>query len=413
MKPCNENQIIQVLLELKDDLLHNEEKEAFIAKNRANLEKVLPLVKEQFFRDFVTNRNYTKDEYEYYHRLFGLEDQAAVRLVLYEPESEAGFEELFGLVRIIEDCFGTASFLNTIIKNQVLTLIKMENDDELVAAITRVKNVFKYYHNVEVSVAYSEASGFADAPRLYTEVQECLKYSLYVGAGSIITKQDIELGGEGKESSELYFDFDAIAVAVKSGNLETVNAAIGDFFAHLKQPKFPLGMVKNYATQLLTVLIRQCKADELEAQLDKIVELQRIETLDGLESFLQAVASERTKDFHARIVSKHSRIIQTVLQYVREHLADENLSLKQIAAEVVFMNEDYLSKLFVRETGEKFTNFLLKQRMERAKELIGQASADRVYEIAQNVGLGNNPQYFSQLFKKYTGLAPTEYKKSS
>ena len=39
------------------------------------------------------------------------------------------------------------------------------------------------------------------------------------------------------------------------------------------------------------------------------------------------------------------------------------------------------------------------------------ASPDlRSYEIAERVGLGNNPHYFSQLFRKYTGLTPTEYR---
>ncbi|TCL69921.1 two-component system response regulator YesN [Hydrogenispora ethanolica] len=412
LKPCNENQIIQVLLELKEELQSNEQKEEFIRKNRENLEKVLPLVKEQFLRDFIANRNYVKDEYPYYRHLFGLED-LSVRLVLYEPEAEAGFEELFGLVQIIEDCFAETSFLNTVIKNQVLSLVQIEQETALASAINRVKNTFKYYHNLEVTVAYSEERTFEAAPLLYNEMRECLKHSIYVGVGSIITKRDIELSGAAKGPPELFFDFDSVAVAVKSGNLETVHRTIADFFKQLRQHKFPVEVVKTYATQLLTVLIRQCRTEELKDQLDKVVELQRIETVEGIESFIQITGWERTKDFHSRILSKHSRLIQTLLQYVQEHLGDENLSLKQLAAEVVFMNEDYLSKLFVKETGEKFSNFLMKQRMERAKELIGQASADRIYEIAQSVGLGNNPQYFSQLFKKYTGMAPSEYKKAN
>ncbi len=33
------------------------------------------------------------------------------------------------------------------------------------------------------------------------------------------------------------------------------------------------------------------------------------------------------------------------------------------------------------------------------------------YEIAEKVGLGENPHYFSQLFRKYTGMTPKDYRK--
>ena len=48
--------------------------------------------------------------------------------------------------------------------------------------------------------------------------------------------------------------------------------------------------------------------------------------------------------------------------------------------------------------------------MERAKDLILEGQKDRIYEVAENVGYGSNSQYFSQVFKKYTGILPLEYK---
>ena len=48
--------------------------------------------------------------------------------------------------------------------------------------------------------------------------------------------------------------------------------------------------------------------------------------------------------------------------------------------------------------------------MERAKLLMTTDAGLHSYEVAEQVGLGNNPHYFSQLFRKYTGLTPTEYR---
>jgi two-component system response regulator YesN len=36
----------------------------------------------------------------------------------------------------------------------------------------------------------------------------------------------------------------------------------------------------------------------------------------------------------------------------------------------------------------------------------------KVYEIADRIGFGDNPQYFSQVFKRHTGFTPSEYKRS-
>lgn len=100
--------------------------------------------------------------------------------------------------------------------------------------------------------------------------------------------------------------------------------------------------------------------------------------------------------------------IQQCIQYAEEHLANSELSLKWISENLLFMNVDYVSKQFYKQTGERFSVFLNKVRIERAKSLL-QSKSFTTYEIAQQVGYGNNPQYFSQVFKKSTGLSPTAY----
>jgi two-component system, response regulator YesN len=49
--------------------------------------------------------------------------------------------------------------------------------------------------------------------------------------------------------------------------------------------------------------------------------------------------------------------------------------------------------------------------MEKAKELLLNGNNEKISEIAEQVGCGDNPQYFSQLFKKYAGMTPSAYLK--
>jgi two-component system response regulator YesN len=102
--------------------------------------------------------------------------------------------------------------------------------------------------------------------------------------------------------------------------------------------------------------------------------------------------------------------VAQMLDYVRENYACETLSLQYIADQVVYMNADYISKAFLKETGMKFSAYLLSVRMHTAKALMAGNVQLHTYEIAQRVGMGNNPHYFSNVFKKMTGMTPKEYK---
>lgn len=108
---------------------------------------------------------------------------------------------------------------------------------------------------------------------------------------------------------------------------------------------------------------------------------------------------------------RYSPFIEKVMQYVEEHLDNPNLTLKSIAENYLFMNVDYVSKRFSKETKQKFSNYITILRIQKAKQLLAEGHTEQIQWIAQQVGCGNNPQYFSQIFKKNTGMTPSAYAK--
>jgi two-component system, response regulator YesN len=79
------------------------------------------------------------------------------------------------------------------------------------------------------------------------------------------------------------------------------------------------------------------------------------------------------------------------------------------AAVLLNYNKDYLGKHFKSKTGESFSQFSAKIKLEHAKNLL-QSNAYKHYEISEMLGY-KDVGYFSKLFKEYTGLTPSEYKK--
>jgi len=101
--------------------------------------------------------------------------------------------------------------------------------------------------------------------------------------------------------------------------------------------------------------------------------------------------------------------IDKCIEYTRQHYDDPSLTLKLIAEKHLYMNVDYISRQFYRVTGEKYSAYLSKLRISKAAEYLRENGEEKIYRVAEKVGYGNNPQYFSQIFKKYTGMTPSEY----
>jgi|SRR5690625_142002 len=92
--------------------------------------------------------------------------------------------------------------------------------------------------------------------------------------------------------------------------------------------------------------------------------------------------------------------------YVRCHL-EEKISLKDIA-EFVHLNPSYFSRMFKKETGEGFIEYVTRMKMEKAKELLDNTTKS-VEQIAIELSF-DSKSYFLKTFKKQIGMSPNAYK---
>ena len=103
------------------------------------------------------------------------------------------------------------------------------------------------------------------------------------------------------------------------------------------------------------------------------------------------------------------RQMEKVFKYIDEHIYDSSLSLKFVSKDVVYMSADYFGRVFKEMTGKYFNQYVMERRIEKAKLLLLDKSL-RVAEVADKVGFSCNNTYFGQVFKRYTGMSPKEYR---
>jgi two-component system response regulator YesN len=146
---------------------------------------------------------------------------------------------------------------------------------------------------------------------------------------------------------------------------------------------------------------------DMGVQSDPSAVFSLLSTFQRLRTLTADCVNEMSKAYFEVKNQLQPDVMLQIKQYIREH-SNEDISLEMIS-ETVRLSPFYVSKMFKEQFGTNYIDFLTDCRMEKAKDLL--ADPDKsLKEITYDIGY-NDPNYFSRVFKKMTGLSPTDYRK--
>lgn len=143
---------------------------------------------------------------------------------------------------------------------------------------------------------------------------------------------------------------------------------------------------KDDIKQLLVKLIHDIKKQRSEIMMKESIEI------------ITGIKKERGIESEYR---------QDIIDIIGKRYSDSTFSLKGLADEIA-LSPGYLSSHFKDVFGITFHDYLISERLERAKILV-LSSGMKNYEIAEQVGF-EDPNYFSTAFKKRFGMSPSKYR---
>lgn len=420
LKPCNEGQILEALTELTAEMEGLNEREQFVSRMKQDFQRMLPHVKSQFLKEFITNKTYGSHDLEYYQQLFGLELQhKQVRVVLMRPEDPHEHEHLFALQNIASDLL-PAILLSTTIQGHVLLVLADESRSEgeagpisVMSSIHQVCAAFYKFYKLEVTAAASEPDTMLKLRTLYRETQQYMSHRFYTGEGSLITKDDLTTTDSSVNGADFDLDEEKFCLLVKSGNKEEAAEEVKRLFSLLGQYRYDIAVTRSYILQLYAAMIRICPQEEMADFTARMGDLAQMQTLAELENIVQEAADDLTSVYYRSNIHRQSSTVNKMLAIIEENYSNPELSLSGVASQMLYMNADYLGKIFKKVTGDSFSHYLNRYRVQRAAEHIRLTGDVKVFELAELFGFGGNAQYFSQVFKKWTGATPSEYIKSN
>ena len=130
-------------------------------------------------------------------------------------------------------------------------------------------------------------------------------------------------------------------------------------------------------------------------------------TLDEVIDYLKTYILKSLTDWMEEKKYVEARPIRVAKQYISDNYY-KALTLEMVSREIGF-NATYFSSMFKKETDMNFSEYLKKIRIDNAKNMLLDTDQS-VEDISYAVGY-SDIKYFSRLFKKLTGLTPTEFRK--
>ncbi|RRJ61690.1 response regulator [Paenibacillus oralis] len=190
--------------------------------------------------------------------------------------------------------------------------------------------------------------------------------------------------------------------------LEETSRYLRDRLNHRKLDTASLSLFRLDIVQLVYAFLKMkgIEAHKLYAgRANDQLLAQSLHSLEDMEEYVKYLVN--TAMAYRDFAAEPKTVAEEIKQYIHAHYGDE--LTRGDLAEVVYLNPDYLARLFKKETGVSLGSYVIQVRISAAKRLLETTNLS-VYAVANKVGYSNY-SYFSKLFKQEVGITPNEYKK--
>ena len=201
--------------------------------------------------------------------------------------------------------------------------------------------------------------------------------------------------------------------AIRRGDDAILQQQLDAFFRCVRRTIYPDSRPSYAAVQFFNAFLQFLQELSIDAHLffpdlpGESAQLMQIETLDALEEYFRPLAARIMEYLRRQREQPQERMSQIILAFLDQHFADEDISLTLVAGELHF-SPSHLAREFKADTGKSIKEYITEKRIRAAKQLLADPTV-KVGDVARKVGY-SNARSFINIFKKYTGLTPGEYK---
>jgi len=176
---------------------------------------------------------------------------------------------------------------------------------------------------------------------------------------------------------------------------------------HLKEKIEEINLTANYIQKIYTVISYNLIRHNVMEYNEEIINLSALYFYNSLDEMIENLLD----NFEQITVDDYNLSLLSEIKKDLEENISKKISLSEYAKKYGY-NTSYFSQLFKKISGITFAEYLISLKIEKAKELIVSNTRLSLRSIASIVGY-DDYYHFSKMFKKYTNYTPTEFKEMS
>ncbi len=403
-----------------------------ISRMKTTLAESMPLLKEKFFitlvRDGIENEETLQKRLDFLGVHFKSNALFSIMIIsidhyfsLNHDMSETNKQlTSFCIINICKEIIDKYVYGQVFENKQneyvcILNLEKIEDEEILFTIAKEIKDELLTLLQLSVTIGMAKTTKNLRAlPELYHIAHEAIAQKLFLGKNKIITMDSFETNKRDFFQLNLQ-KRNKFSLIIKAGNEHALSPFLHELFQDLEDNRnITLKNCQNICLQLM--LICSNILLELEIYHNELAEMEnniweqlfKMETLLDMKSCISDYFHKSIFYIKEKRRSKSDNIVNRIKSIIFENY-NQNITIQEIASKV-YLTSTYICMIFKEETGETINEYLTKVRMEKAKEML-KDSRNKLYDICYSVGY-TDPSYFSKLFKKYTGLTPSNYRDS-
>ncbi|WP_339308099.1 response regulator [Paenibacillus sp. FSL R5-0519] len=426
LKPFTPDELLETICRAKAQLEKEKESRHHLMDVERKLRESMPLLRQEYLNLLVRYSSHPETVKEKWNFLNVNMNDHYFTVFTVEMDNyytnKAGVSEVelqrFSLQNILEETIRTYTeavvFRDDI--NRFVCIVNdrpdAENDEMLKIAEACRENVERYTrYSISIGVG-TKVEHIHQLPITYQQAMYALSYNFYTGGNSVFAYPSYA------DNHATYVKFSSekereLVYLLRSGATSKINEVLDGIFSEWKDSQaMPTpDKVKVFWIELM-VNVRNAINEDLELEephfFDRKIHKLTYDT-DSITE-LQSIVAEICHMYCENIGKKQKEtahvVINESIAYIRDHL-HLNESVADYAKQV-HLSTSYYSNLFKKVTNQSVLQFVVQERIEKAKILILQGIT--LQEVAMEVGYDER-SYFSDVFKKKVGMTPSEFKK--
>jgi two-component system response regulator YesN len=429
LKPCRPQEILSVIRRIREQILTAEREASKWEYLQEQFRENLGLLREKLLIYLIQHETMDPEMGLVRWRLYEMEispQDIGVALVrtdnLKTPEHSSGEDLEFtklAVANAIQDCLQINPALKNIICDYnddllVLWNLTAENLETFINRMERFRQEVAQTLRVTVTIGIGEPAALpCNLYNSFNSAFLAVEHGFWEGPNRTIRYSEILEDGFVSNNRTNYQE-DAIIQCIRTSDNERMDPAVDAFFESLALPGVNTkDDVQRMVTALICSVYHVCVERGFDT--DKIFgpnlailgELPRSATIHELKQKIRTCLKLILELYPSH--TSQWKVVNNALKYMEENYA-EDLSLESVAQKV-FVSAGYLSTIFKQVLQKNFVDSLHEIRVQKAKERLRDCHA-KIYEVALVVGY-KDEKYFSQIFKKITGMTPNQYRDSA